>query len=90
MSSAFLFIFVLVGNQDADLVDYYGVCADEVTAERSQYSPDSALNSSVTTPVIFGGLTRISLTKIWYGNAITATPLVDAAYGLSKISALFK
>lgn len=76
--------------QDSKMVDYYyGVRAHEATAERTQYSPDYALNSTIgisaSTYAFLGGLTRIGLTKTWYGDAITSSPLVeiDATSGLS-------
>ncbi|MCG6200826.1 MipA/OmpV family protein [Psychromonas antarctica] len=76
--------------QDSDLVNYYyGVRAHEASATRTQYSPDYAFNSSIgisaTTMRILNGLTRIGVTKTWYGNAITDSPLVeiDSTSGLS-------
>ncbi|MFT6905149.1 MAG: outer membrane protein [Oleiphilaceae bacterium] len=76
--------------QDANMVNYYyGVRAHEVSATREQYSPDYALNStagiSATTNSFLNGFTRIGLTKTWYGNAITDSPLVeiDSMSGLS-------
>jgi len=76
--------------QDSDMVNYYyGVRAHEVSATRGAYSPGYAVNSivgiSAATNSILNGLTRIGLTKTWYGNAITDSPLVevDATSGLS-------
>lgn len=76
--------------QDSDMVDYYyGVRDYEVTATRAYYSGHNALNSTVgisaITNRILDGLTRVSLSKTWYDNAITNSPLVeiDAESGLS-------
>jgi len=70
---------------------YYGVRSHEETASRAQYSPGYALNSTVgisaATNSLLGGLTKIGLTKTWYGDSITSSPLVeiDATSGLSLL-----
>lgn len=76
--------------QDSNLVNYYyGVRSHEASTSREQYSADYALNSTVgisaATNSILNGLTRIGLTKTWYGNAISDSPLVEieAISGLS-------
>lgn len=76
--------------QDANMVDYYyGVRPHEASAARAQYSPGYAVNSTIgisaATRSLLGGLTKIGLTKTWYGDAITDSPLVeiDATSGLS-------
>lgn len=83
---------VAIKYQDANMVNYYyGVRSHEATPSRIQYSPDYALNStvgiSVATHSILGGLTKLGITKTWYGDAITASPLVetDATSGLSLL-----
>jgi outer membrane protein len=68
--------------QDSNYVDYYyGVQASEATSTRSQYTAGSSINKtlgiSIMTPVYFGGMTRLSLENVWYGSAITDSPLTD-------------
>lgn len=73
---------VSVSYLDESFVDYYyGVRADEVTAERVVYNGDSAVNTSlglsVSTPIFFGGFTQFAVDYTWYDDAITDSPLVD-------------
>jgi outer membrane protein len=68
--------------QDQKLVDYYyGVRRSEATVLRSEYDPKSALNASfgvtLSTPIFFGGLTRLSFKHTQYDTNITRSPLVN-------------
>ena len=77
-----------VSYADSDLVDYYyGVREDEAIAGRSAYSADGVLNYSaglaVSTPLFFGGMTRLGIEHNWYGSSISDSPLTDRDTGLS-------
>ena len=77
-----------VSYADSDLVDYYyGVREDEAIAGRSAYSADGVLNYSaglaVSTPLFFGGMTRLGIEHKWYGSSISDSPLTDRDTGLS-------
>src|SRR5690606_36737951 len=55
-----------VSYANSDLVDYYyGVREDEATTGRSAYSADGAWNYTtgiaVSTPLLFGGMTRLGI-----------------------------
>ena len=67
---------------NARLVDYYyGVESDEVSASRSVYEGEGALNYrmgfSVATPILLGGLTKLDITQTWYADEVRNSPLVD-------------
>ena len=73
---------------DSKHVDYYyGVDQAEATNFRPEYEGDNALNFSLgvslTTPVFFDGLTRISLKNTWFDSEITDSPLIDSDSSLS-------
>lgn len=77
-----------VSYADSDLVDYYyGVREDEAIAGRSVYSAHGVLNYSaglaVSTPLFFGGMTRLGIEHNWYGSSISDSPLTDRDTGLS-------
>lgn len=77
-----------VSYADGDLVDYYyGVREDEATSGRSAYSADGAWNYTaglaVSTPLLFGGMTRLGIEHKWYGSSISDSPLTDRDTGLS-------
>lgn len=68
---------------DSHLVDYYyGVPEDEVNplrnAYRGQSSKNTAIGLSVSTPIFFGGYTRINIEQLWFDSKITNSPLVDS------------
>jgi len=67
---------------DSHLVDYYyGVSEDEVNSLRSAYhgqgSTNLGIGLSVSTPLFFGGFTRMNIQQLWFDNNITDSPLVD-------------
>ncbi|MGB1298351.1 MAG: MipA/OmpV family protein [Psychrobium sp.] len=73
---------------DSNHVDYYyGVAAHEVTANRMQYTGDSALNKtlgvSVMTPIFFGGITSINIENTWFDDNISDSPLTDGDSSLA-------
>lgn len=75
---------------DEDMVNYYyGVRPEEATTERQAYIADSAFNTSlgisVTTPILFKGLTRLSVSHTWYDDDIADSPLTDSKRGYSLI-----
>lgn len=77
-----------ISYSDSSLVDYYyGVRADEVTSARPEYNASGAVNYnagfSVSTPVFFGGMTRLGIEHHWYGSSIADSPLTDRDSGLS-------
>lgn len=77
-----------VSYANSDLVDYYyGVREDEATTGRSAYSADGAWNYTtgiaVSTPLLFGGMTRLGIEHKWYGSSISDSPLTDRDTGLS-------
>ena len=77
-----------VSYADSDLVDYYyGVREDEAIPGRSAYSADGVWNYSaglaVSTPLFFGGMTRLGIEHNWYGSSISDSPLTDRDTGLS-------
>jgi outer membrane protein len=59
---------------------YYGVSISEINQDRIAYNGNSALNKniglSISTPVLFGGFTRLSIEHTWYDETITNSPLV--------------
>jgi len=67
---------------------YYGVSTSEITHDRIAYNGDSALNKniglSISTPVLFGGFTRLSIEHTRYDESITNSPLVknDTSFNL--------
>ncbi|KZY73941.1 hypothetical protein A3739_02645 [Oleiphilus sp. HI0067] len=68
------------------LVDYYyGVEQNEATLERGRYEGRSGWNYradlNFSTPILFGGFTRLDLGYIWYSNSITDSPIVDQTEG---------
>lgn len=77
-----------VSYSDSNLVDYYyGVRLNEATANRMPYSAKSAFNYnagiSLSTPVFFGGMTRLGLEHHWYDSSISNSPLTDRDTGVS-------
>jgi outer membrane protein len=60
---------------------YYGVKKDEISSNRPEYLGKSALNTgfglSISTPILFGGFTQLSLRRTWFSEAITDSPLVE-------------
>jgi outer membrane protein len=66
-------------NQYVDY--YYGVEAFEVNSNRQEYKGDYALNKNlglnISTPIFFGGFTRLSLEQTFYGSSIKKSPLTD-------------
>ncbi|TLU62013.1 MipA/OmpV family protein [Thalassotalea litorea] len=69
---------------------YYGVRANEVSAQRSFYQAGSALNPtlgvSFFTPVLLGGITRMGIKKTWFADSIVDSPLTDES---SRIDIFF-
>lgn len=81
---------VSLSLQDQSLVDYYyGVRSSEATSQRVAYRADAALNKAIgfsfMTPVLFNGLTRLSLTYNQYDDAIVDSPLVSGNSGISSM-----
>ena len=77
-----------ISYSDSKLVNYYyGVRADEATAQRAAYKAGGAVNYnagfSLSTPVFFGGMTRLGIEHHWYGSSISDSPLTDRDSGLS-------
>ena len=77
---------VSVHYLSANLIDYYyGVKESEATANRAAYSAKSGLSYradlNFSTPILFGGFTRIDLGYIWYANEISDSPIVDETEG---------
>jgi outer membrane protein len=67
---------------DGNHVDYYyGVSPMEATVERPQYFGNSALNTSLginfSTPIFFGGFSRLGIEHTWFDTSITNSPLTD-------------
>jgi outer membrane protein len=67
---------------DSNHVDYYyGVGKDEVGENRAEYIGKNALNTgfglSISTPILFGGFTQLSLQRTWFSEEITDSPLVE-------------
>lgn len=81
--------------QDRKLVGYYyGVKQSEATEFRPQYDPKSALNSSIgitlSTPIFFQGLTRLSFKHARYDSSIVRSPLIDTESSTSFIMSFSK
>ena len=77
---------VSVHYLSANLIDYYyGVKETEATAERAAFKGRTGLNYradlNFSTPILFGGFTRIDLGYIWYANEISDSPIVDETEG---------
>jgi outer membrane protein len=75
---------------DKSYVDYYyGVEAYESNSNRPEYAPNSTLNKklglNISTPIFFGGFTRLSIEQTWYGSEISKSPLTDSNNNLSAI-----
>lgn len=71
---------------NANLIDYYyGVKEAEATADRAAYKGRSGLSYradlNFSTPILFGGFTRLDLGYIWYANEISDSPIVDETEG---------
>jgi len=67
---------------DKRLVNYYyGVSDDEVNSLRNAYngqgSTNMAIGLGVSTPLFFGGFTRMNIQQLWFDSNITDSPLVD-------------
>jgi outer membrane protein len=72
------------------LVDYYyGVRPEEATLNRAAYQADSTVNYhtglALSTPILFGGMTRLAIEHHWYGSSIGDSPLTDRDTGFSVI-----
>lgn len=68
---------------DDQYVDYYyGVNSREAIAGRDAYFGRSALNKqlglNISTPIFFGGFTRLTFEQVWYDNSISNSPLTDS------------
>lgn len=77
-----------ISYSDSKLVDYYyGVRLNEATTSRPAYRAGSALNYhagfSLSTPIFFGGMTRLGIEHKWYDSSISNSPLTDRDTGLS-------
>ena len=77
-----------ISYSDSKLVNYYyGVRPDEATAQRVAYKASGAVNYnagfSLSTPIFFGGMTRLGIEHHWYGSSISDSPLTDRDKGLS-------
>lgn len=73
---------------DNNLVNYYyGVRPEEVTAQRPAYKAGGSVNYnaglSLSTPLFFGGMTKLGIEHHWYGNNISNSPLTDRNSGWS-------
>ena len=73
---------VSVSFLDSRLVDYYyGVSENEVNQFRNAYigqrSKNTAIGLSISTPIFFGGYTRMKIEQLWFDSNITNSPLVD-------------
>lgn len=69
---------------DKQYVDYYyGVQANEARSDRAVYAGEYAVNQklgiNISTPILFGGFTRLSLEQIWYDASISNSPLTDTS-----------
>ncbi|GGW70903.1 MipA/OmpV family protein [Alishewanella tabrizica] len=76
----------------SNLVDYYyGVRQNEVTANRAFYEAGSAFNYHLglafSTPIFFGGMTRLGVEHHWYDKSISDSPLTDRDTGVSAFLA---
>ncbi|MBU1309995.1 MAG: MipA/OmpV family protein, partial [Gammaproteobacteria bacterium] len=77
-----------ISYADSRLVDYYyGVRIDEATSTRAAYEASGTVNYNagvaISTPVLFGGMTRLGIEHHWYGSSIGNSPLTDRDSGLS-------
>jgi outer membrane protein len=77
-----------ISYSDSKLVNYYyGVRPDEATTQRVAYTAGGAVNYnagfSLSTPIFFGGMTRLGIEHHWYGSSISDSPLTDRDKGLS-------
>ncbi|MAD77665.1 MAG: hypothetical protein CML20_23350 [Rheinheimera sp.] len=77
-----------ISYSDSKLVDYYyGVRLNEATSNRMPYHAKSAFNYnaglSLSTPVFFGGMTRLGIEHHWYDSSISDSPLTDRDSGVS-------
>lgn len=68
---------------DDNNVDYYyGVREGEQTDFRAAYKGDATINAtigfSVSTPILFGGFTRLAMQHTWNGSNINDSPLVNS------------
>lgn len=80
---------------DSKLVNYYyGVRSNEATAQRPAYRAGDAVNYhtgvAISTPVFFGGMTRLGLQYHWYDDSIANSPLTDRDSGVSAFLAWSK
>lgn len=68
---------------------YYGVRPEEATFNRAAYQAGSTVNYhtglALSTPVLFGGMTRLGIEHHWYGSSIADSPLTDRDTGFSVI-----
>uniref|UniRef100_A0A486XUZ7 MltA-interacting protein n=1 Tax=Rheinheimera sp. BAL341 TaxID=1708203 RepID=A0A486XUZ7_9GAMM len=84
-----------VSYSSSKLVNYYyGVRMDEATSSRSPYRAGSAVNYHtgmvLSTPIFFGGMTRLGLQYHWFDNSIADSPLTDRDSGASAFLAWSK
>ncbi|MEO3677627.1 MipA/OmpV family protein [Rheinheimera fenheensis] len=84
-----------VSYSSSKLVDYYyGVRQSEATADRPAYRAGAAVNYhtglALSTPVFFGGMTRLGVEYHWYDNNIANSPLTDRDSGVSAFLAWSK
>ncbi|GAB58788.1 MipA/OmpV family protein [Rheinheimera nanhaiensis] len=84
-----------VSYSSSKLVDYYyGVRQSEATADRPAYRAGAAVNYhtgvALSTPVFFGGLTRLGIEYHWYDTSIANSPLTDRDSGVSAFLAWSK
>ena len=70
---------------------YYGVQPNEATAARPAYRASDAVNYhtgvALSTPVLFGGMTRLGLQYHWYDDSIANSPLTNRDSGVSAFLA---
>lgn len=70
---------------------YYGVQPNEAIAQRPAYRAGAAVNYhtgvAFSTPVLFGGMTRLGVQYHWYDNNIANSPLTDRDSGVSAFLA---
>lgn len=79
-----------VNYQDSNYVDYYyGVLPEEARTFRPVYRGDGALNTEVSfalsTPIFFGGITRLQVGATFYDDSISDSPLTDSDSALSAM-----
>lgn len=81
-----------VSYSSSKLVNYYyGVQPNEAIAQRPAYRASAAVNYhtgvAFSTPILFGGMTRLGVQYHWYDNNIANSPLTDRDSGVSAFLA---